>query len=275
MLMKDVVVRNKEFADLLNSLSEEVGAYIEANKENILKCVERKLFEQSHHGRRAAGKEDIYVSTPHYDILPDSLFDMGNCYDPTGEEYLQLMVDIAAGRKPKQFHDSEDCGWPNKEPFLALDDLNNYKELRDPLNQSKIWERAKDVSFSFLGGSAMALFAIYPPGSYIPWHHNGNAPGYNILAHYSWGGDGYFCTWDDGKKMVYPDKDREWCVRVGRYLDTIGGEKDWPKGTEVPKADAESASWHAARTNDWRLTISTIFNHEDMWLDLIEDIESE
>lgn len=276
MLMRDVSLKNKEFIEVLDSLSNEAGEFIENNKEALLKCVERKLWENSHFGRKELLKEDLYVTSPHYDILPDNLSDIGNNYDPTGEEYLRYMMDVCSGRIEKKYHKSEDCGWPNKEPFLALDDLNNHELIRDAFKSTDIWAKAKDVSFKFLGGSSMALFAIYPPGSYIPWHHNGNAPGYNILAHYSWGGDGYFCTWDNGSIVKYPDKDREWCVRVGRYLDTIGGDaRTYIRGTAVPFADTENASWHAARTNSWRMTISTIFNYEEMWLDLIDDIESE
>lgn len=274
MLMQDVELKNKEFIEKFNRLSEAVGRVIEEGKEDIVKRIAQKLYDNSPDGRRAANKDDIWVSSPHYDILPDSL-DIGNLYDPTGIEYLELMRDLAAGRKELLHHKSETCGWPNKEPFLALDDFNHYPELRALFDKHKVWEYAKDVSFTLLGGSAMALFAVYPPSSYIPWHHNGNAPGYNILAHYSWGGDGYFCTYHEGDIVKYPDKDREWCVRVGRYLDTYGDAAGHVKGTDIPYADPDNASWHAARTNDWRMTISTILNYEESWLDLIDEMESE
>lgn len=273
--MQDVNLKNEDLIQRLTRLSDAVGGFVEDNKDVLLECVRTKLYDNSPEGRRAAGKDDIWISAPHDDILPDSLFEMGNKYDPTGKEYLELMMDLGAGRRELFHHESEICGWPNKEPFLGLDDLTHFRELTAPAEKYKIWDLAKDVSFSYFGGSAMALFAIYPPGSFIPWHHNGNAPGYNILAHYSWGGDGYFCTYHDGEIVKYPDKDKEWSVRVGRYLDTVGDERGGPKGTEIPRVESDDASWHAARTNNWRMTISTILNYEEAWLDLIDEMESE
>lgn len=74
----------------------------------------------------------------------------------------------------------------------------------------------------FLGTPTNALVMAYPDNGYIGWHHNGNAPGYNILMTYSQDGDGNFSYWDSNKKeiVVMPDKPG-WSVKVGYYPDQV------------------------------------------------------
>lgn len=281
MLMQELDLKNKDLIERLNNLSQSVEKVILGNEDAFIEAVKEKLYSRSHHGRRADGKDDVHVSAPHHDILPDFMDELNynnNYYNPCGKDYLDYMMKLERGEIENIHHESATSGWPNKEPFLGLDDLNHNKVFAPLMKEHNVWEAARSISFDFLGGNAMALFAIYPPGGFIPWHHNGNAPGYNILAHYSWGGDGYFCTWDEGEIVYYNDLDKEWVVRVGRYLDTVGtydSRINRSRGTDIPFATTEDASWHAAETKCFRLTISTILNIEDVWLDLIDEIESE
>lgn len=104
-----------------------------------------------------------------------------------------------------------------------------------------------------------ALFAIYPPGGYIGWHHNGNAPGYNILFSYSQDGKGWFKYYDYADKEIKTIYDEPgWNVKVGYYPNQ--------------EAEPERVYWHSAYTENTRVSIAFIVNDRDLWLSMIDDI---
>lgn len=112
---------------------------------------------------------------------------------------------------------------------------------------------------NFLGTPYNALVMAYPDNGYIGWHHNGNAPGYNILMTYSQDGDGNFSYWDFNKKEIVVMPDRPgWSVKVG-YYPSIKSERD-------------KLYWHSAKTAKQRVSIAWVLNHKDMWLNMIETI---
>lgn len=112
---------------------------------------------------------------------------------------------------------------------------------------------------SFLGTPVNALTMIYPADGYIGWHHNGNAPGYNILMSYSLDGEGDFRYYDkkEDKVVIMPDSPG-WFVKVGYYP----GER----------AEKERIYWHAAQTKQQRVSVAWIMNHRQMWISMIEEI---
>lgn len=103
-----------------------------------------------------------------------------------------------------------------------------------------------------------ALAAYYPPGGYIGWHTNWNAPGYNILLTYSETGEGWF-EWQDPvtKEIHRIDDEPGWQCKVGYY-----GTIDEP----------DKVCWHAAYTDCERLTFAYMIPDKYMWEEVCEDL---
>lgn len=110
-----------------------------------------------------------------------------------------------------------------------------------------------------LGCQSNALCMLYPDDGYIGWHHNGNAPGYNVLFSYSQDGDGYFKYYDKEKdKIIYMQDNPGWNVKCGYYPDE--------------RREPDRVYWHAAATKKARLSVAFIINNRDMWINMIEYI---
>jgi len=108
-----------------------------------------------------------------------------------------------------------------------------------------------------------ALFAIYPPGGYISWHNNANAPAYNFIFTWSETGDGWFKYWDTTKNEMITIQDKKgWQCKAGYF-----GSYSQPK---------ESLCYHAARTDCLRMTIAFTLSMDEVSIGLqdwiIEDI---
>jgi len=273
MLMRELNLKNKELINKLEGLEVEIKKII--NDEPTWKlALQADLARQDPNIRRQKGypEEHLYQHSPHWDILPENCIDLNGKMDPCGQEYLNLQMKLMAENN----RSNASNGFPNKEVFFSLNCLEGVKGLDFCSN---IRKKVSDISYKFLGGNSMALCAFYPPGGYIPWHHNGNAPGYNILLHFRLGGNGSFFTWDDGKIVEYKDKPNGWVCRAGRFLDTIfdnfSGKHAGGPGQPTPHVGVMGASWHSARTFDWRFTLSTITNSRELWLDIIDELEAE
>jgi hypothetical protein len=108
-----------------------------------------------------------------------------------------------------------------------------------------------------------ALASVYPPGGFISWHNNANAPSYNLIITWSENGDGYWKHVDPhtGETIVVPDKPGWQCKAFyfGAYAD-----------------DPENLVYHMASTDCWRITCSYIFDrvNKQFWEDIIEEIET-
>ena len=275
--MKDINIQSSEFIELLQE-AVEVGQYFVDNVEIVERAFEIKRERTSPHSEHnKRGESNPWRHNPHWDILPKGHYSSLKAeeYDPCGVAYLEYMQRImrAWNNGEREFpgeynFNNAVLGFPNSDNFVNYIDLQSCP-LTPADKKTCFSDVIQKISYQFLGGNSMALCALYPPGGYIPWHHNGNAPGYNILLHYSWGGDGSFYTLDGGEIIEYSDKDSQWVARAGRFLDTVGSVN-----SKTPRADAETASWHCAKTDSWRLTISTIIDNEDMWNSVIEELES-
>lgn len=110
-----------------------------------------------------------------------------------------------------------------------------------------------------------ALFAVYPPGGYISWHNNANAPAYNFIFTWSETGDGWFKYWDWDKNEIVtiPDK-KGWQCKAGYF-----GPYTQPK---------ETLCYHAASTDCLRMTIAFTLSMDEISMGIqdwiIEDIEA-
>ena len=101
-----------------------------------------------------------------------------------------------------------------------------------------------------LGVRYNALFSIYPPGGYISWHNNQNAPGYNVLMTWSENGDGYWEHYDPLRKEIVRINDVPgWRCKYGYYGSYIEG--------------MDKVLYHAAATNCWRMTVAFVFNSDE------------
>lgn len=279
MLMRDLTIRNKSFNELLDELAKRTTSIIENHQGMVFKMLQFESDRQDPVKRQAAGHKDPYIHAPDWDILPVDWRDIKDGQmDPCGLEYLNYQIE-----ELKKIGPSNEAtkGWPNKEVFTGIHSMEKHSpEYMSLPKNEQVHEIARQISYDFLGGSSIALTAIYPPGGYIPWHNNGNAPGHNLLLHYSLGGDGEFITYHEGEIVTYKDKDREWVARAGAFLSTHGEREDSMHGgldvgaVSLPD-DADKASWHCARTNDWRFTLSTIIPQRDMWELVVEELEEE
>jgi hypothetical protein len=108
---------------------------------------------------------------------------------------------------------------------------------------------------NFTGSRNNALKMYYPPGGYIGWHNNANAPGYNILFTYSETGDGDFryIHPQTGELVIMPDR-KGWSCKAG-YYDIVDGKP----------------LWHAAHTKCNRLNWAYII-HPTLWADMAEEL---
>ena len=138
------------------------------------------------------------------------------------------------------------------DPIFKRDMTQHLRELNDKM-------------MNFLSVKHNALAAVYPPGGFISWHNNANAPGFNLIFSYSEDGSGYFdYIHPETKEVVHcQDKPGEWTCKAayfGHY-----GEKD-------------KVMYHAASTDDWRVTVSYVFDwsetSEGFRAMVLDDIQS-
>jgi len=118
------------------------------------------------------------------------------------------------------------------------------------------------LSFNF---KTNALFTVYPPGGYISWHNNANAPAYNFIFTWSENGDGWFKYWDMQKKEIVTMQDVPgWQCKAGYFGAYSHGE--------------EHLFYHAASTNCTRMTVAFTLSRDETSLnwqdDIIEEISS-
>jgi hypothetical protein len=113
----------------------------------------------------------------------------------------------------------------------------------------------------FLSARNNALNACYPPGGFISWHNNANAKGYNIIITYSENGNGWFDYWDLQKKERVRIQDKPgWQAKMTYF---------------GPYDDPDKLCYHAAYTDDYRITVAFVFDEADeFWEEVIEDLET-
>lgn len=150
----------------------------------------------------------------------------------------------------------KDYGFPRACVGVSGSAIIDYMPHFDMFEEIRL---AMDKFVINIGASCNALSMLYPDNGYIGWHHNGNAPGYNILFTYSIDGEGYFKYYDySTKSFVILQDNPGWNVRVGYYPD----ENKYP----------EKIFWHCAETKQRRITIAFVVNSKSMWENLIDYI---
>lgn len=167
-------------------------------------------------------------------------------YHPTSDEYLFKAFKLKLS----------DYAFPRAVYGASIQHVLDFH----PNNKNVLAIRkATTVLKNTLGTEREALSMLYPDNGFIGWHHNGNAPGYNILLSHSLDGDGSFDYWDYETKSIksIPDKPG-WNVKVGYY----------PNQRKEPKR----VYWHMAKTKKSRISIAWVIDQKDMWKNMIDQI---
>lgn len=161
-----------------------------------------------------------------------------------GMEYLQHMQ----GKKVD--------GFPEKTGGL---DLSRYV-TPFPLLQTAL-KKVDEQLIAWSGSRNNAVKMLYPRGGYMGWHHNANAPGFNILLSWSKEGLGYFKYQDPiTKEMVIMQDTPGWTCKVG-YFGRF--------------SEPEKIVWHCANAKqEERATLAYVIPHEGLWQDMVDDIQS-
>ncbi len=130
-----------------------------------------------------------------------------------------------------------------------------------PPNLKNALKTLDEELLAWSGSRNNAVKMLYPKGGYMGWHHNANAPGYNILLSWSKDGKGYFRYQDPITKEIVTMQDTPgWTCKVGYY---------------GPWHEKDKIYWHCANAeHEERLTLGYIIPHRGMWEDMCEDIES-
>lgn len=139
-------------------------------------------------------------------------------------------------------------------------ELSQQRQYIDDAALLKKCEETNDELMSFFGARNNALQMFYPSGGYIGWHTNCNAPGYNIILSCNPEGKGYFKTYDavtDWHKMYADEKG--WNCKVGYF----GSDKE-----------PDKMVWHSAYTDTPRVTLSYVIYDENIWRDMVDDIDA-
>lgn len=149
-----------------------------------------------------------------------------------------------------------DFGFPRSAHGMGMQNSQtdpNLHQLISPI------EKTVEKIMRYLGSPTNALTMAYPDNGFIGWHHNGNAPGFNILMTYSQDGDGHFSYYDyDTKSIIKMPDPIGWSVKVGYYPHEV--------------KEKEKVYWHCAATKKQRISVAFILNHRDMWENMIDTI---
>lgn len=132
---------------------------------------------------------------------------------------------------------------------------------KDKLQYTYDFDRLNNAITTELGLERTVLSQVYPPGGFIEWHSNADAPGHNLIFTYSENGDGDFTYIDPVSKKQITLRDKPgWNLKAG-YFGT------YDEGLQV---------YHCAKTNCWRMTLSFIVGFNvDYWKDALDHIQSQ
>lgn len=180
----------------------------------------------------------------------------------TGEKYLKEILEEGDGHEgfPDSVYGYELSIHRKDHEFFTRD---AHPSFRTKTNAHLSWMNRELIGW--LGVRNNALTCWYPPGGFIAWHNNANAPAYNLIFTWSETGDGHFQYLDPVSKEVFTMKDHSgWQCKAAYF-----GHYQEP----------ERLFYHSASTDCWRFTVSFMMNtstlSEELREDLIEDIMTE
>jgi hypothetical protein len=143
-----------------------------------------------------------------------------------------------------------------------------FERDADPVFKRDLTHKLGDLNarmMDFLSTKHNALAAVYPPGGFIAWHNNQNAPGYNLIFTWSETGDGHFSYVHPETKEIVKCQDEagKWTCKAA-YFGSFDEE--------------DKKLMHAAETDCWRVTVSYVFDwtegSDDLREMVLEDISA-
>ena len=179
----------------------------------------------------------------------------------TGDAYLKRLLEVE-GENHEGFPDHMVAR--NFKPSQPETMRESFERDCNPDIRNAITRELHDINnemMMFLGTRNNALCAYYPENGYISWHTNWNAPGYNLIFSWSENGNGWFKVRDPntGQIITYHDKPG-WQLKAGYFGHR--GERD-------------KICYHAASTDCKRITVSFIFDLQEMAGNLQDDLIDE
>lgn len=202
------------------------------------------FFEKNTHAQCAELKDvrENYIN----DEYKQKIIDQGSSHDGFPEALYGYSLKDTLPSDQRADYNNESLAEAKSDFYFK----KRYLELNEKLSAT-------------LGTYYNALCSVYPPGGFISWHNNANASAYNVIFTWSETGDGYWKHIDPETKeeVVVPDVPGWQCKSF--YF----GAYDDPTGDPV---------YHMASTDCWRMTISYIFDRENVewWEDCLEEIET-
>mgnify|MGYP001100383859 CR=1 FL=1 len=227
--MQDVPVLNRDLLTRLNRyrdfLMRDVSAF---EKTFHLQCIPDK--DHRHYWAGNKHLEEIINQGTDHEGFPDSIYG----------------YELSVHRKDHEFFNNDVHPVVRKDLTAELSFMN--KDLID-----------------WLGVRHNALTAYYPPGGFISWHNNANAPAYNLIFTWSETGDGSFKYVDPVTKNVVTMQDHAgWQCKAAYF-----GHYD----------EQERLFYHSATTDCWRCTVSFTLDtsslSEELREDLLEEISTQ
>jgi hypothetical protein len=180
--------------------------------------------------------------TDYVDLLSPTDRDLdGKWY--TSEKYLQIIRDMKVahdGFPEKIYSHSFQHSQTRLNPD-AVDASTRIPEMNDYYNRV-----LSDISRTYCWKHT-ALATVYPPGGFISWHNNANAPGHNMIFTWSEKGDGWFKYWDPKKEEIVTMQDEPgWNAKIGYFGSYSDG---W-----------NNICYHAAYAPEaYRMTVSFVY----------------
>ena len=195
--------------------------------------------------------------------LPDLV--SGNLDDNKGDdlEYLKMIMSdpTFTGNAEKYYY------YGSK---LYLDLIHAFDVSPKSLDLCHQLRKVDAELFSYMNEDNQWHFAArhyYPPGSYMSWHDNRMAYGYNIMFTWSEKGDGSFKYWDNKTEEIVEVLDTPgWSTKVAYYGPSDMSEED---GSFTPTDDS---FFHCFSNNDNRFTFAFYTRDESLWKKGIEKI---
>ena len=227
--MQDIPVKNRDLLKILNRYRDFLMKDVDAFKDTFhLQCQEDA--SNRHYWAGDTHLQEILDQGTRHEGFPDSIYG----------------YELGVHRKNHEFYER-----------------GVHPSIRKDRTAELAWMQQEILGW--LGVRHNALTAFYPPGGYISWHNNANAPAYNLIFSWSETGDGQFNYVDPVTKEVVEMKDKQgWNCKAAYF-----GHYDEP----------ERLFYHSAKTDCWRVTVSFIFDTTELSSvirdDLIEDIMSE
>ena len=192
-----------------------------------------------------------------YDKIKQREFNVGRT-DKNGvlKEWTEVCSDDYLHHRMKS--PPEKTGFPTYMYGVGTDRTEITKAIPGMKEENNILD---DGIMEAIGMQFCALKVVYPENGYIDWHNNCNCPGQNLIMSYSQDGDGWFKYLDPKTNQIVTMEDKPgWNAKVGYY-----------GAIEEP----DKILWHCAKTAKPRITVSYVIRDQDMWEELVNDIESE